>query len=85
MNINGSLQGRIGKEAAMKFVLCEQEKILEIWLNTDEQEETHVQQQIKELSSFYKKKKFLVVVYKSGTGDLLTNTAALLKSNLAKL
>ena len=64
------------------MVLCEQEKTLEIWLNTDEQDKPSVQQQLAELSSFYKKKKFLVVVFRSGSDDILINTAALLKSNL---
>lgn len=69
----------------MELVLCEQEKILEIWLNTDEHDNPSVQQQLTELSSFYKKKKVLVVVYRSGSSDLLTNTAALLRSNLPKV
>ena len=56
-------------------------KIVEIWLTRAEQDDASLRASFRPLFEAYKEKKYKVVIFKSGSGDLLYNTAGLLLHN----
>ena len=65
----------------LKFVHDEM-KLVEIWLTKAESEDENVNRELEPLYAEYKKKKYRVVVFSSGKGDMLELTKDLLKHNL---
>lgn len=65
----------------LKFVRDDM-KLVEIWLTKAESEDENVNRELESLYAEYKKKKYRVVVFSSGKGDMLELTKDLLKHNL---
>ena len=65
----------------LKFV-HDHMKLVEIWLTKAESEDENVNRELEPLYAEYKKKKYRVVVFSSGKGDMLELTKDLLKHNL---
>lgn len=65
----------------LKFVHDDM-KLVEIWLTKAESEDEAVNRELEPLYAEYKKKKYRVVVFRSGKGDMLELTKDLLKHNL---
>ncbi len=67
----------------MEINVFNKEKIVEIWLTTEEKQDKHLQTTLKTIFSSYKSKKYTVAVFISGEQNLLTNTISLLLNNRA--
>ena len=65
----------------LKFVHDDM-KLVEIWLTKAESEDEAVNRELEPLYAEYKKKKYRVVIFSSGKGDMLELTKDLLKHNL---
>lgn len=65
----------------LKFVHDDM-KLVEIWLTKAESEDEAVNRELEPLYAEYKKKKYRVVIFSSGKGDMLEFTKDLLKHNL---
>ena len=63
-------------------IVHDDEKYVEIWLTNAESEDKDLREGLKPLFKEYKAKKYRVVVFSSGRGDLLTLTKDLLKHTL---
>lgn len=61
----------------MYTIVDRESKIVEVWLEKSEQMDAAVQQQI----TMWRNRRYQVVLYRSGTADLYSNTAALLTHN----
>ncbi|MCD8087220.1 MAG: hypothetical protein LUE22_01345 [Oscillospiraceae bacterium] len=55
--------------------------MVDVWLTNAEKNDPQIQAQLKDIYGEYKKKKYLVVVYQSGSRDLYESTLALLAYN----
>lgn len=66
----------------MLKVVRDDMKLVEIWLTKAESEDEAVNRELEPLYAEYKKKKYRVVVFSSGKGDMLELTKDLLKHNL---
>jgi len=66
----------------MQKIVHDDEKYVEIWLTNAESQDTVLRESLKPLCREYKQKKYRVVVFSSGKGDLLTLTKDLLKHTL---
>ena len=66
----------------MQKIVHDDEKYVEIWLTNAESQDTVLRESLKPLCREYKQKKYRVVIYSSGKGDLLTLTKDLLKHTL---
>lgn len=65
----------------MLIKIDEQYKIAGIWITREENENPETKQKIQSLLLQYKKKKYIPVVYISGTKDFVKQTAMLLSYN----
>ena len=65
----------------LKFVHDDM-KLVEIWLTKAESEDDVFRRKLEPIFAEYKKKKYRVVVFSSGKGDMLELTKDLLKHNL---
>lgn len=65
----------------MEINVCEDRKIVEVWLTRAEQGDEAVQKRLKPLYAEYKDKKFTVAVFLSGSSDLYPDTRDLLLFN----
>ena len=65
----------------MKTRVNDEKKIVEIWLTNAEQEDEELRESLKPLYAKYKKEKYKVAVFLSGSRDLFTQTEALLLHN----
>ena len=63
----------------------ENEKVIEVWLTRQEQEDPERKQQLKEIYRMAKEKRCLVAVFLSGREELGELTSALLRHNREKL
>jgi hypothetical protein len=63
----------------MQKIVHDDEKYVEIWLTNAESQDTILRENLKPLCKEYKQKKYHVVIFTSGKGDLLTLTKDLLK------
>ena len=63
----------------MLKIVHDDEKYVEIWLTNAESQDTVLREGLKPLFKEYKQKKYRVVIFSSGKGDLLTLTKDLLK------
>ena len=66
----------------MQKIVHDDEKYVEIWLTGAESQDTVLREGLKPLFKEYKQKKYRVVIFSSGKGDLLTLTKDLLKHTL---
>ena len=66
----------------MLKIVHDDEKYVEIWLTNAEAQDTVLREGLKPLFKEYKQKKYRVVIFSSGKGDLLTLTKDLLKHTL---
>ena len=65
----------------LKFVHDDM-KLVEIWLTKAESDDDVFRRKLEPIFAEYKKKKYRVVVFSSGKGDILEFTKDLLKHNL---
>ena len=65
----------------MEYDVLEDKKLVTIWLNNAERNDPAVAESLKSIYKEYKKKKYKVAVFKSGTVDLWETTSALLIHN----
>ena len=65
----------------LKFVYDDM-KLVEIWLTKAESDDDVFRRKLEPIFAEYKKKKYRVVVFSSGKGDMLELTKDLLKHNL---
>ena len=65
----------------LKFVHNDM-KLVEIWLTKAESDDDAFRRKLEPIFAEYKKKKYRVVVFSSGKGDMLELTKDLLKHNL---
>ena len=65
----------------LKFVHDDM-KLVEIWLTKAESDDDAFRRKLEPIFAEYKKKKYRVVVFSSGKGDMLELTKDLLKHNL---
>ena len=65
----------------MEINVNEDKKIVEIWLSNEEKNNSLIKEKLKELYALYKKTKYIVAVYESGSADLLSGTKCLLSQN----
>ena len=60
----------------------DEQKYVSVWLTKAESADPDLRESLKSLYSEYKQKKYSVVVFESGRGDLPTLTRDLLKHNI---
>ena len=65
----------------MEINVNENKKIVEVWLSNEEKNNSLIKEKLKELYDKYKKTKYIVAVYESGSADLLSGTKSLLSQN----
>ncbi len=65
----------------MEVNVRDEKKMVDVWLTNAEKNDPQIQAQLKDIYGEYKKKKYLVVVYQSGSRDLYESTLALLAYN----
>ena len=61
------------------------DKIVEVWLTRAEAQDSALQESLAPYFALFKAHKYWVAVFKSGTGDLISGTAELLRQNLGLL
>lgn len=71
------LKGKLSVEININ----ETKKIVEVWLSNKEKDDISIKESLKKLYAEYKKKKYIVAVYESGSGDLFSGTKSLLTQN----
>ena len=59
-------------------------RYVEIWLSNAENKDTEIEKNLKTMYDKYNSDKYRVVVFRSGTENLVKNTKELLRSNLNK-
>ena len=69
----------------MEIDILDDRKLVEIWLTNSEKDDEQVNEQLKPLCKEYKEKKYLVVVFKSGTRNLADATSDLLCYNRKRM
>lgn len=69
----------------MEIDVLDKNKIVEIWLTHEDENNTVISEFIKHKISECKRIKYKVVIFHSGNQDLLTCTEGLLKNNLAEI
>ena len=65
----------------MEMNVLDDEKLVEIWLTKAEKRNAALRERLKPIYTAYKAKKYLVVVYESGEGDLYELTRDLVLTN----
>lgn len=65
----------------MTIEIMDNEKLVEIWLSNAEKADSDLREYLTGLYRRYGEKKYTVVVYESGGGDLFQDTLALLRFN----
>ena len=65
----------------MEININENKKIVEVWLSNEEKNNDLIKDKLKEIYAMYKKTKYIVAVYESGSADLLSGTQSLLSQN----
>ena len=65
----------------MEIERNEEKKIISVWLTKAESRDEYLQRRLKSMYPKWKKEKYLVAVYHSGTEDLFESTLALLAYN----
>ena len=65
----------------MEIERNEEKKIISVWLTKAESRDENLQRRLKSMYPKWKKEKYLVAVYRSGTKDLRSSTLDLLLHN----
>lgn len=65
----------------MEIYRDDQKKLIQIWLTKQESQDESLQRRLKPMYAQWKKEKYLVAVYRSGTKDLRSSTLDLLLHN----
>lgn len=65
----------------MRISIDDQNKMLALWLNNQEDIEKNITQDTKEAIDEYKKKKYKICIFQSGTEDIKTNLLKLILNN----
>ena len=65
----------------MEINVNENKKIVEVWLSNEEKNDSLIKEKLKKLYDEYKRTKYIVAVYESGSADLLSGTKSLLSQN----
>lgn len=65
----------------MEIIQDEAKKLVQVWLSRKEAEDEAMQNQLKLKYAIWKKQKYMVAVFRSGTEDLQRNTLDLLAYN----
>jgi hypothetical protein len=66
----------------MEVNVRQDKKIVEVWLTRQEAQDSALQESLAPYFAMFKAQKYLVAVFKSGNGDLVSGTAELLRHNL---
>ncbi|MEM1484923.1 hypothetical protein V6615_08575 [Oscillospiraceae bacterium PP1C4] len=66
----------------MEIYKDDNERVVEIWLRREEADDQVLRELLKPKIAAYKRQKYLVAIYESGTGDLKEGIKALLQHNL---
>ena len=76
-----------GKEVKffMEINMNHDKKLVTVWLTNSEKSDPQIKRELQQIYDTYKKKKFLVAVFESGSGDLYENTRDLLLFNRRRL
>ena len=69
------------RDLYMEINVNENKKIVEVWLSNEEKNNGLIKDKLKELYDMYKKTKYIVAVYESGSADLFSGTKSLLVQN----
>lgn len=65
----------------MEINVIDEMKIVEIWLTNQDQKDDLVDEMVKNITKDYSGKKYKVVIFRSGNGDLYDCTESLIKKN----
>lgn len=68
--------------SCIELNIHDEQKYVSVWLTKAESADPALKESLKSLYSEYKQKKYRVVVFESGRGDLPTLTRDLLKHNI---
>ena len=68
--------------SCIELNIHDEQKYVSVWLTRAESADPALKESLKSLYSEYKQKKYRVVVFESGRGDLPTLTRDLLKHNI---
>ena len=68
--------------SCIELNIHDEQKYVSVWLTKAESTDSALRESLKSLYSEYKQKKYRVVVFESGRGDLPTLTRDLLKHNI---
>lgn len=66
----------------MELNINDQSQHVEVWLSSAEKNDIKIQETVHSICEQYKNSKYMVIVYKSGTGDLFEGTKSLLIQNM---
>lgn len=69
----------------MDIRIQEKQKLVEVWLSAADQSDTRLQNRLTPMYRDYKKKGYLVAVFRSGTADLYEQTQSLLQFNRKRI
>jgi len=69
----------------VQIIVCEDLKIIELWLTNQDQADAALQLQLREDMRKYKDKGYRVVMFRSGERDLLACTKSLIRDNHQKI
>ena len=70
-----------GDESRLRMDICEESKIVELWLTKEEKNDPAFRESLRPLYQKYKNEKYLVAVFLSGEADLYQQTRDLLLYN----
>ena len=73
---------KIREVSDIELIIHHEQKYVSVWLTKAEASDLNLRESMKDLYQEYKKKKYRVVVFESGRGDLPTLTRDLLKHNI---
>lgn len=74
-----------GGEAAVEVYVSENNKLVEYWLSNSDQLDRSLQQHLNTEIQKWKAKKYKVVVFRSGSMDLVAVTKTLINNNLKRM
>ena len=69
----------------MEINIRDEQKIVEIWLNRAERDDTNLSDTLRKICTEYKPRNYTVAVFRSGEEDLCDLTSGLLLTNRRKL
>ena len=73
------------RDIGLEINIRDSNKIVEVWLTSEEKRNTNIREQLKPLYQEYKAKKYLVAVFESGEQNLEELTGSLLGYNRKRI